>query len=103
VAWPRLGTSILGGQVCPAKSPNSSKASNEWFFAGGARKLGETLFQYGDAKLIDGVMVNGTAKAIGFFSGIVRKIQSGMVFHYAFVMIFGVFGLLTYWLLTSYR
>jgi NADH-quinone oxidoreductase subunit L len=76
---------------------------NEWFFAGGARRLGETLFKYGDAKLIDGVMVNGTAKAIGFFSGVMRKIQSGMVFHYAFVMIFGVFGLLSYWLFNVYR
>jgi NADH-quinone oxidoreductase subunit L len=73
---------------------------NEWFFAGGSRKLGQGLFKWGDTKLIDGLLVNGTAKAIGAVAAVVRRVQSGLIFHYAFVMIFGVFALLTYWLWT---
>jgi len=63
---------------------------NDYFFAGGARGLGKGLWSVGDAKLIDGLMVNGTAKSIGWFSGIFRHIQSGYLYHYAFAMIIGV-------------
>ena len=63
---------------------------NDFVFAGGARGLGRVLWQVGDAKLIDGLMVNGTARAIGWLSGIVRHIQSGFLYHYAFAMIIGL-------------
>ena len=42
-------------------------------------------------------MVNGSAKLVGAVSHLVRRIQSGYVYHYAFVMIVGVFGLLYWW------
>jgi NADH-quinone oxidoreductase subunit L len=71
---------------------------NDWFFAGGARKLGQGLWLWGDRTIIDGIMVNGTAKAIGWFAGIARRAQTGYIYHYAFTMIIGVFGLLT-WML----
>ena len=45
-------------------------------------------------KLIDGLMVNGSAKLVGMFSGLVRRLQSGYIYHYAFSMIIGVFVLL---------
>ncbi len=67
----------------------------EWFFAGGSRALGHGLWKFGDVKIIDGLMVNGTAKVIGWFSGVVRHVQSGHVYTYAFTMIFGVFVLLS--------
>ena len=70
---------------------------NDWFFAGGARKLGQGLWQWGDRTIIDGIMVNGTAKAIGWFAGVARRVQTGYIYHYAFGMILGVFALLTYW------
>jgi len=70
---------------------------NDWFFAGGARAVGRFTSNYGDRTIIDGIMVNGSAKLIGFFSGVFRRIQSGYVYHYAFVMIVGVFGLLYWW------
>jgi NADH-quinone oxidoreductase subunit L len=76
---------------------------NDWFFAGGARRLGAGLYKYGDGKIIDGFLVNGSARAIGLLAGFARKLQSGLVFHYAFIMIFGVFALLSYWLWTTYR
>ena len=71
---------------------------NDFFFAGGARKLGEGLFRYGDRALIDGAMVNGSAKGIGMLSGVMRHLQTGYVYHYAFVMVAGVLAFLT-WLL----
>jgi NADH-quinone oxidoreductase subunit L len=68
---------------------------NDWFFAGGARGTSRFLWKFGDIKLIDGVMVNGTAKLVGVFSGVLRRLQSGYIYHYAFSMIIGVFVLLT--------
>lgn len=69
---------------------------NERFFAGGSRFIGNQLWQIGDMRIIDGAIVNGTARLIGKLSGIVRQLQSGMIYHYAFAMIIGVFLLLTF-------
>ena len=71
---------------------------NDWFFAGGARKFGTGLWRYGDVTVIDGLMVNGSAKLVGWFAGVVRWLQSGFIYHYAFVMIIGVSVLLTWFL-----
>ena len=71
---------------------------NDFFFAGGARKLGELFFKAGDRTLIDGVMVDGSAKGIGALSSAMRRMQTGYIYHYAFVMVAGVLGFLT-WLL----
>jgi len=71
---------------------------NDWFFAGGARKFGAGLWRFGDVILIDGLMVNGTARLVGWFAGVVRLIQSGFIYHYAFFMIIGVSVLLTYFI-----
>jgi len=71
-------------------------AFNEKFFAGGARFIGNKLWQIGDVKLIDGFMVNGTAHLIGRISSIIRQLQSGLIYHYAFAMIIGVFLMLTF-------
>ena len=71
---------------------------NDWFFAGGARLLGRGLWKGGDQILIDGVMVNGSAAAVGWISSLVRLFQTGRIYQYAFGMIFGVFALLTLWI-----
>jgi NADH-quinone oxidoreductase subunit L len=71
---------------------------NEVVFAGGARLLGGGLWTVGDRGLIDGLMVNGSAKLVGWFSGVVRLFQTGYIYHYAFVMILGVLGFLIYFL-----
>jgi len=68
---------------------------NDWFFAGGARGLSSFLWKFGDVKLIDGLMVNGSAKVVCFVSSVVRHVQSGYIYHYAFMMIVGVFVLLS--------
>ena len=56
-------------------------------FAGGGRKLGQFLWDRGDALLIDGLMVNGTAKSVGRLSGVMRHLQTGYLYHYAFAMV----------------
>lgn len=71
---------------------------NEVVFAGGARLLGGGLWSVGDKTLIDGLIVNGSAKLVGWISKIVRLLQSGYIYHYAFVMILGVLGFLIYFM-----
>ena len=67
---------------------------NQTVFAGGTRRIGGLLWQIGDIKIIDGALVNGTAKAVGIFSGFIRNIQTGYLYHYAFAMIIGLLLLL---------
>jgi NADH-quinone oxidoreductase subunit L len=61
-----------------------------------ARTLGAGLWKVGDQALIDGAVVNGSWKCVGWIAGILRWIQSGYIFHYALIMLLGVFGLMTY-------
>jgi NADH-quinone oxidoreductase subunit L len=69
---------------------------NQRVFAGGSRQLGHVLWRVGDKHLIDGFIVNGAAKSVGFVSSLVRHVQSGYLYHYAFAMIIGLWLLLTY-------
>jgi NADH-quinone oxidoreductase subunit L len=69
-----------------------------WLFAGGARAVGKGFWRGGDQALIDGVMVNGSARLMGWFSGVVRLIQTGLVNTYAFFTLFGILAGLT-WLM----
>ncbi len=67
----------------------------QFLFAGGAREVGGVLWRFGDRTLIDGLMVNGTAKAVGWFSSIARRVQSGFLYDYAFAMIIGLLVLMS--------
>ncbi len=67
----------------------------QFLFAGGAREVGGMLWRFGDRTLIDGLMVNGTAKAVGWFSSIARRVQSGFLYDYAFAMIIGLLVLMS--------
>jgi NADH-quinone oxidoreductase subunit L len=71
---------------------------NEIVFAGGARLLGKILWRGGDVGVIDGVIVNGSAKLVGWISSVTRLFQTGYVYHYAFTMIIGLFVLMTLWI-----
>lgn len=75
---------------------------NEVVFAGGARVLGGGLWQVGDKFLIDGLIVNGSAKIAGWIAQLVRLFQTGYIYHYAFVMILGVLGFLIYFMPTPF-
>nr|VFJ63654.1 MAG: NADH dehydrogenase subunit L [Candidatus Kentron sp. FW] len=63
-------------------------------FANGTRGMGMTLWRVGDMGFIDGLLVNGSAQMVGRLSGVVRHIQTGFLYHYAFVMIVAVLFLL---------
>lgn len=69
-------------------------AFNQAVFAKGTRGLGWLCWRGGDQALIDGLMVNGSAKTVGFFSKVMRHLQTGYVYQYAFVMITGAVALL---------
>ncbi|CAN7319173.1 NADH-quinone oxidoreductase subunit L [Acidovorax sp. Leaf78] len=69
---------------------------NENILARGARALGTGLWKGGDQAIIDGTLVNGSWKVVRSVSGVVRWMQSGFIFHYALVMILGVFALMTW-------
>ena len=70
---------------------------NESILARGARALGTGLWKVGDEKIIDGGVVNGSWKLVALVSGVVRRVQSGFLYHYALAMIMGVLVLMTYW------
>ena len=66
---------------------------NDWFFAGGTRKIGNGLWKIGDIKIIEGI-VNGLAKMVIWLSSVIRQTQTGLLYHYAFAMILGLAVLL---------
>jgi NADH-quinone oxidoreductase subunit L len=66
------------------------------FFMRGSQNLGTVLWKYADAGLIDGLMVNGTARLVGWFSAVTRYLQTGYLYTYAFAMIIGLLILLTW-------
>jgi NADH-quinone oxidoreductase subunit L len=69
---------------------------NENIIARAARAVGNGLWKGGDQSVIDGIFVNGSARAVGWFAGVVRWVQSGYIYHYAFAMLLGVILLMTY-------
>jgi NADH-quinone oxidoreductase subunit L len=69
---------------------------NENIIAPAARGVGTGLWKGGDQGVIDGLLVNGSARVVGWFAGVVRWVQSGYIYHYAFAMLIGVIVLMTY-------
>jgi NADH-quinone oxidoreductase subunit L len=72
----------------------------QFLFAGGSRLLGKVLWKGGDQFLIDGVAVNGTAYSVGRLAGIVRRLQTGYLYHYAIAIIVGLLALVV-WFVTQ--
>ena len=74
---------------------------NEVVFAGGARGVGQLLWKIGDVLIIDGLIVNGSAKVVGWTAAVVRKIQTGHLYTYAFTMIIGLLFILSWFVFLS--
>ncbi len=72
---------------------------NENIIAANGRRLGTGLWRGGDQTVIDAGLVDGTASAVGRFGGLVRHIQSGYLYSYAFWMIIGLAVLIGWFLL----
>ena len=66
----------------------------------GVLATGRKLYEKGDILAIDKFIVNGSATLVNRFSSTVKKIQTGFVYHYAFIMIISLVGILI-WLIGS--
>jgi NADH-quinone oxidoreductase subunit L len=99
----------LADAVARALAPIRNLLLNKYYFdwfnekviAAVARGLGFTLWKGGDQVLIDGVLVNGSAHTVGWFGSIVRRVQSGYLYSYAFWMVIGLAVLLGWALVRS--
>lgn len=72
---------------------------NEQIIARGLRCLGRGLWQTGDRGIIDGLLINGSARVVGWVAAVSRHLQSGFIYHYAFAMIVGIMALVTFFVL----
>jgi NADH-quinone oxidoreductase subunit L len=94
----------LGARLAARGGPLYTFFYNKWFFdelyeatfVRGAKALGDLFWKVGDQKIIDGLGPNGVAWVTALTGKQVGKAQSGYVYHYAFVMLLGVAGLLSY-------
>jgi NADH-quinone oxidoreductase subunit L len=75
---------------------------NEVVFAAGARGIGRGLWRGGDVAVIDGVAVDGSARLVGWIASVIRTIQSGYIYHYAFAMLVGIAVVLFFFLTLPY-
>jgi len=97
----------LPGQIAARASGLYTLLANKFYFdeiyqavfARGSRGLGTALWRVGDVALIDGGMVNGSARVVGWVSGLLRQLQSGYLYHYAFAMVIGLSALLAWYVL----
>jgi NADH-quinone oxidoreductase subunit L len=76
---------------------------NEHVLAAGTRLTGMGLWKGGDVGLIDGALVNGSARAVGAVAQVTRLLQTGYLYFYALVMLLGLFGLMTWQLWPQVR
>jgi len=90
----------IGRALHPLVVVLENKYFMDWFnenvLARGARLLGNGLWKGGDKAVIDGFLVNGSWKLVAWVSARVRGLQTGYLYHYALVMILGIFVLMTY-------
>jgi NADH-quinone oxidoreductase subunit L len=87
-------------RVMPIYTLLENKYYMDWFnenvLAPAARGLGVALWKFGDQAVIDGAVVNGSWRIVGWVSGVVRKFQTGYLYDYALTMVLGIFVLMTY-------
>ncbi|MCI3178817.1 NADH-quinone oxidoreductase subunit L [Caulobacter sp. CCUG 60055] len=94
----------MGARIAAGKGPLWTFFYNKWFFdelyeatfVRAARFLGDLFWKGGDQKVIDGLGPNGVAAASYLVGRRTGRLQTGYLYHYAFVMLLGVAGLLTY-------
>ena len=98
----------LGARLAARGGPLYTFFYNKWFFdelydatfVRGAKFLGDLFWKVGDQKIIDGFGPNGVAAVTALSGREIGKAQTGYLYHYAFVMLLGVAGLLSFALWT---
>jgi len=102
IKWPHL-PDVIDAKLKPLRWILERKYGFDWFnenvLAAGGRLLGKFFWKAGDTAIIDGLVVDGSAKTIGFVAGVVRRVQSGFLYSYAFWMVIGLAVMLG-WFLT---
>ncbi len=102
--WMYIQNEGLAARLAARRGPLYLFIYNKWFFdelydlvfVRGAKAIGDAFWKVGDQRIIDGLGPNGVAFLSARFGRRVGKLQSGYVYHYAFVMLLGVAGLLSY-------
>ena len=102
IKWPHI-PGLIDAKLKPLRKLLENKYDFDWFnenvLAAGSRLLGKLFWKVGDTFIIDTVAVNGSANTVGFIAGIVRRVQSGFLYRYAFGMVIGLAVMLG-WFLT---
>jgi NADH-quinone oxidoreductase subunit L len=102
IKWPHV-PGIIDSKLSLLRRLLENKYFFDWFnenvLARGSRLLGTGFWKVGDQFLIDTVAVNGSANSVGFIAGIIRRVQSGFLYSYAFWMVIGLAVMLG-WFLT---
>jgi NADH-quinone oxidoreductase subunit L len=90
----------IGRSLAPLVKVLENKYYMDWFnehvLAAGARVLGRGLWKGGDVGVIDGALVNGSARVVGVLAGLTRRLQTGLLSAYALAMLLGLFLFLTW-------
>jgi NADH-quinone oxidoreductase subunit L len=97
--WPRFVKKYSEVFYCVLRNKYGFDAFNDFFFVRGVRGLSQVFYNIGDVKVIDNFLVNGIGRVISRVSVWTRKLQSGYLYHYVFVMVLGLFAFLTWVLL----
>jgi NADH-quinone oxidoreductase subunit L len=104
IRWPHI-PGIIDRRLRALRVVLENKYFFDWFnekvIAAGSRLLGKVFWKAGDEFLIDGAVVNGSARTVGFFAGVARRVQSGFLYSYAFWMVIGLAAMLG-WFLTRF-
>ncbi len=91
---PHMAGSLIDAKLKALRWVLENKYYFDWFnenvLARGSALLGKVFWKVGDQTLIDGVAVNGSADTVGFVAGVVRRVQTGFLYSYAFWMVIGL-------------
>lgn len=105
--WMYLRRPDLPGKIKDAIRPVYDTLVNKYYldwlyidvFAKGCVKVGKAFWKGGDVAAIDNGVVNNSAKLVGATARGTRKMQTGYLYTYAAVMVFGLLCLIVYWFL----
>ena len=98
-------TDRLAAAFAPLQPLLDNKYYFDWFnekvLAAGSRRLGQLFWKAGDQTVIDGALVNGAARVVTSLAFVLRRVQTGYLYSYAFWMTIGLALLLAWFLILA--